>query len=143
MIRRGLRQPVAEKLPQRQRVRALPRNRSLRRQPFKKPHEHHPHVCPRRNRRAAQRLREDLLLLDQLLHKRIEPVTPEKLVQPTVEEVTLTSHQLTRRHPQRRLVATFPASHRHRPFLPRKSLPMKTIQLITSCRQNQTFSTGC
>jgi hypothetical protein len=67
----------------------------------------------------------------------------EKLVQPPVEEVALTSRQLARRHPQWRLTATFPASHRHRAFLPRKSLPMKTKPPATSCRKNRAFSTGC
>src|SRR6266540_4198987 len=117
MVRRGLRQPVSQKLPQRQGVRALPRDRSLRRQPFKESHKYHPRVRPGRNRRSPQRLREDLLLLDQPLDKRIEPVTPEKLVQPPVEEMPLTSRQLARGHPQGRLIATFPASHRHRASL--------------------------
>ena len=53
MIRRVLRQPVTEKRPQRDRVRAPPRNAALRTDVIHVPDQQHAEIHPRRNARTA------------------------------------------------------------------------------------------
>ena len=53
MIRRVLRQPVTEELPQRDRVRAPPRNAALRTDAIHIPDQQHAGIHPRRNARTA------------------------------------------------------------------------------------------
>ena len=71
MVRRVPVQLVAQKLPQRQRLRAPPRDPPLRIDPLQIPHHKHPEVHPRRHARPAQTLR--VVLRARLLAEPVEP----------------------------------------------------------------------
>lgn len=85
MIRDRLFDRKLEKIPKGKRIGATPFDAPFAVDPLEVPHEVHPKVPARRNRRAAL---VGIVRLAQLLDKRVEPELPQSLLEAIVEGMT-------------------------------------------------------
>ena len=111
MLRRVLRQPVSQKLTQRNRVRTPPRYAALRADPFQIPHHQHPEIHPRRIARPPSLRRIELAA--RLLRELVETALFQQLVQRSVERVAPCANPAGR-HEQLALPSLAPLAYRHR-----------------------------
>ena len=137
--RRMIRHPLVhlhpEKRAQRERVRAPPLEPALRLDPFEVPHEEHPKVHARRDRRSTRLVVRLEGRRAQRLHPAVERGLLQQLVERLVKPMARRPRQRRTCNPHRRLL-TAATSHRHAAHLIHRPPPRRYPSDMDS-------STGC
>ena len=127
---------VAQKLPQRDRVPAPPRDAPLRADPLQVSHHQHPEVHARRKARLTHPLR--VALPARLLRELVEAAPAQKLVQSRVERVVQRPHRAGR---DEELLLPRPghSAYSHRRRLPPRSLYALKLTPRPEARRNRLY----